>query len=331
MKKKIIVSALTLIAGFGLAGSVTSTIAWYQYSTRTNGALVGVSGGVKGNLQMRFIQENQGDDEGWTNKITKEQMAAFVGQKDIVPITSGNLAKDAALPSFFYRNPICGHASQESWKQAQTTNYISIPLELRFVETDAAGNTKNLAKNVYLSDLYLEKDANSVTTGDISSALRLHVASYSEVTPSSKTFHLISKNGGTTATCGYLDLDGDGNDDVDYGNDKSAKYGFTSGTGTKISYGGTNSQQVSYSATVDAPSEGISPVIADFENDKKEASKLLGSTLTDEDSGKYLAVVLTIWVEGWAKLPEGNNAKAIWDIEEFGKSTFDIGFEFEAD
>ena len=47
MKKKIIVSALTLIAGFGLAGSVTSTIAWYQYSTRTNGALVGVSGGVK--------------------------------------------------------------------------------------------------------------------------------------------------------------------------------------------------------------------------------------------------------------------------------------------
>ena len=335
MKKKIIVSALVLVSGFGLAGSITSTIAWYQYSTRTNAALVGVAGGVKGNLQMRFKVENQAAEDGWTNKITKEQMATYLTSKNsgtnIVPITSGNLAKDAALPDFFYCNPIYGHAVQNTWKQAVAKNYVSIPLEIRFVEEDGEGNKVNLAKNVYLSDLYLEKDASSETDGDISSALRLHVASFSQTSPAAKTYHLVSKNGGSTATCGQLDLNGDGNDDVTYAQ-AGDKYGFTSGgETTPIMYGGTGSTQVSYSATVDAPSEGISPVLADLVAGKKDSSKHLGTTLTDEDSGKYLEVDLTIWVEGWAKLPEGNNAKAIWDIDEFGKSKFDVGFEFEAD
>ena len=335
MKKKIIVSALVLISGFSLAGSITSTIAWYQYSTRANAALVGVSGGVKGNLMMRFKKDGQADDAGWTNKILKEDMATYLASvnsgTDIVPVTSGNLAKDGALPDFLYCNPVYLHASQTSWKQATKANYVSIPLEIKFVEKDSTGTEKNLAKDVYLSDLYLEKDASSVTDGDISSALRLHVASFSQLTPASKTFHLVSKNGGTTDTCGALDLDGDGNDDVIY-QQNGDKYGFTSGgETTTVSYGGTGSAQVSYSATVDAPSEGISPVLADLGAGKKDSSKLLGTTLTDENAGKYLEVDFTIWVEGWAKLPEGNNAKAIWDIEEFGKSKFDVGFEFEAD
>ena len=335
MKKKIIVSALALAIGTGLAGSVTSTIAWYQYSTRTNAALVGVAGGVKGNLKMRIKKADQADNVGWTNKILKEDMATYLAAEnsgtDIVPITSGNMAKDAALPDFFYCNPIYGHAQQTSWKQAKTENYISIPLEIKFVEEDSEGTERNLAKDVYLSDLYLEKDASSETDGDISSALRIHVASWSQLTPATKKYHLVSKNGGTTVTCGKLDLDGDGNDDVTY-EQAGDKYGFTSGgETTPILYGDTNSEQESYSATVDAPSEGISPVLADIENGKKGNSKLLGTTLTDENAGKYLEVHLTIWVEGWSKLPEGNNAKAIWDITEFGKSKFDVGFEFEAD
>lgn len=335
MKKKIIVSALALAIGTGLAGSVTSTIAWYQYSTRTNAALVGVAGGVKGNLKMRIKKDGQADNEGWVTKILKEDMNAYLANKnsgtEIVPITSGNMAKDAALPDFFYCNPIYMHAQQSSWKQAIAKNYVSIPLEIKFVEEDSEGTEKNLAKDVYLSDLYLEKDSTSETAGDISSALRLHVASFSQLTPASKSFHLISKNGGTTATCGQLDLNGDGEDDVTYAQ-AGDKYGFTSGgETTPVMYGGTSSSQTCYSATVEAPSEGISPVLADLNNGVKDSSRLLGRTLTDEDAGKYLEVDVTIWVEGWAKLPEGNNAKAIWDITEFGKSKFDVGFEFEAD
>lgn len=335
MKKKIIVSALVLISGFSLAGSITSTIAWYQYSTRTNAALVGVSGGVKGNLQMRIKKDSHGADGDWTNKILQSEMASFLSAANsgtnVVPVTSGSLAKNAAFPASLYQNPIYGHENMTTWKQANGTNYITIPLELRFVETDGEGTEKNLAKEVYLTDLYLEKDAASETDGDISSALRFHITSFSQVTPASKTYHLVSKNGGVTTTCGPLDLDGDGNDDVKYAQ-AGDKYGFTSGgETTPYNYGGTNSEQESYSATVDAPSQGISPALADLLVDgKADSSKLLGSTLTDEDAGKYLEIDINIWVEGWAKLPEGNNASAIWDIEDFGKSKFDVGFEFEA-
>ena len=327
MKKKIIVSALALAIGTGLAGSVTSTIAWYQYSTRTTAAYVGVAGGVKGNLQMRFKQENQAADAGWTTKITTTQMDAYLGAKNIVPITSGNMARDGAVPAKFYCNPIYMRASQESWKEAVAANYVKIELELRFVETDANGVSTNLEKDLYLSDLYLAHDASDTTHEDLSSAVRFHVAAYSD--PAAKTNRLISKNGGTTNTCGQLDLNGDGEDDAEYVQ-AGDKYGFTSGgETTPIMYGGTSSQQISYSATVDAPDASISPMLADIENNQIDGSKKLGTTLSDDDA--FLSVDVTIWVEGWQKLPAGDaNAKAIWDFEDFANSKFDVGFEFDA-
>ena len=66
-KNKIIVSALALAIGASLAGSVGSTIAWYQYSTRANVSFLGQASGISGNLQMRFKGE---DDSKWRTKIT---------------------------------------------------------------------------------------------------------------------------------------------------------------------------------------------------------------------------------------------------------------------
>lgn len=329
MKKKVIVSALSLAIGAGLAGSITGTAAWYQYSTKTQAALVGLAGGTKGNLQMRIRDDNQALDAGWTTRITKEDMATFLGAKNIVPVTGGNLEKNDNIPQDFYCNPIYGYEAQSSWKKAVAANYISIPLEFRYVETNDAGSS-NLAKDIYLSDLFVAQDASDTTHEDISSAIRFHVSAYSQVEiasdPSAKTNRLISKNGGTIDTCGNLDLNGDGEDDRKYDN-KSDKYGFTNGEGELISYGGTNSKQVSYSATVDSPGGSILPMIADIPAGKTD-NKKLGSTLTNND--KFLSVDITIWVEGWQPLPEGNSGKAIWDVTDFANAKFDIGFEFEA-
>lgn len=331
MKKKIIVSALALAIGTGLAGSVTSTIAWYQYSTRTTAAYVGVAGGVKGNLQMRFKEDGQADDEGWVTKILKDDMATYLSSKsrasNVVPITSGSMARDGAVPNTFYGNPIYMREDPEFWKEATAANYVKIELEIRFVETDANGVETNLAKDLYLSDLYLEQDASDTTHEDLSSAVRFHIAAYSD--PAAKTNRLISKNGGTTDTCGQLDLNGDGVDDVKY-TQAGDKYGFTSGGATTpVMYGGTGSQQISYSATVDAPSASISPMIADIESNEIDGSKKLGTTLSASDA--FLSVDVTIWVEGWQKLPAGDaNAKAIWDFNDFANSKFDVGFEFDA-
>lgn len=327
MKKKIIVSALTLIAGFSLVGSITSTIAWYQYSTKTTAALVGVAGGSKGNLQMRIKKANQADDEGWTTKITKEEMATYLGAKTIVPVTGGIEDRNDPAPAKLYCNPLYGYAAQTSWKQAVAANYIAIPLELRFHEVNASGEA-NLAKDIYLSDLFLAQDEGDTTHEDISSAVRFHVAAYSD--PADKTNRLISKNGGSIDTWGTLDLNGDSEVDKTY-TKKSDKYGFTGGEGTEIKYGfvegnDITNKQTSYSATTN----GTLPILADIANGvNKTSSTLLGTTLVDDDA--FLSVDITIWVEGWQKLPEGNGGKAIWDVADFAGAKFDVGFEFEAD
>ena len=317
MKKKIIVSALTLMAGFGLVGSVTSTIAWYQYSTKT-------TGGVKGNLQMRIKQDGQAADEGWSTKITKEQMATFLGAKDIVPITSGSRDIRDPLPSKLYCNPICGYAAQSSWKEAVAANYIQIPLELRYHVVNASGEA-NLAKDIYLSDLYLAKDATSAVDGDLSSAIRFHI---NNATQSEN--RLVSQNGGSIVTHGNLDLDGDNELDKSY-TKKSDKYGFTNGEGTLIDYGFVQddpfqNKQSSFSATTSS----ANGILADLKTGtNKTTNTKLGTTLTDDDA--FLNFNITIWVEGWQPLPEGANAKTIWDAETFINSKFDVGFEFEAD
>lgn len=321
MKKKVIVSALSLAIGAGLAGSITGTAAWYQYSTKTQAALVGVAGGVKGNLQMRIRDDNQALDAGWTTRITKEEMATFLGAKNIVPVTSGEMALHDNIPANFYCNPIYGYEAQTSWKKAVAANYISIPLEFRYIETSSTGS-ENLAKDIYLSDLFIAKDASDTTHEDISSAIRFHISAYSD--PSAKTNRLISKNGGETVTHGYLDLNGDGEDDRKYDN-KSDKYGFTDGEGQLISYGGTTSKQISYEAAVE--STNSYPILADIPNNVIDDDRKLGTTLTANN--QFLQMDITIWVEGWQLLPEGNSGKAIWDVEDFVNAKFDIGFEFE--
>ena len=325
MKKKIIVSALALAIGAGLAGSVTSTIAWYQYSTRTTAAYVGVAGGTSGNLQLRFKEDGQAADAGWDTKILKEDMAAYLASKSrassIVPITSGEMNVKDNVPTKFYCNPLYGYAEQSSWKEATAANYVKIELELRYVEGKGTASEANLAKDIYLSDLFLAKDASDTTHEDLSSAVRFQVAAYTD--PAAKQNRLLSKNGDVTATHGYLDLNNDTFDDVKYDN-KSDKYGFTNGEGTKIDYGVTalnaNPLQKTY-----APSE----ILADLANDVKGGDRLLGTTVAS--SSAFLSVDITIWVEGWAKLPEGNSGKAIWDVEDFSSAKFDVGFEFEAE
>ena len=70
-KNRIIVPALSLLVGITLAGSISGTIAWYQYSTRANAAYLGMSGGTTGNLQLRL------DGGEWLTRLTKNDISSF--------------------------------------------------------------------------------------------------------------------------------------------------------------------------------------------------------------------------------------------------------------
>ena len=364
MKKKIIVSALALTIGTGLAGSITSTIAWYQYSTRTNAALVGAAGGTSGNLQMRIRKDGLAADAGWVTRYTYAEMQTYLASttqkygQDIVPVTPGALAKDGALAGNFYANPLPGKGPYNKWNAANTKNYIVIPLQLRFVERDGykEGGTKddkNVAKDVYLSELRLEqRTGDSANHRDLSNALRFHLSSYASNVPATKTNRLISKNGGTTVTNGKLDLDGDGANDKAYAGDK---YGFDGSTLSEITYGEgvqesftakteNQTNQKYYDAdNAEAVDANVYSLVAKAEGEDSlnlvdnsleydtGKSKSIGSTL--EDEANFLNVDLTIWVEGWQKFDDEEDPtkfSSLWDGQ-FIDSEFQIGFEFAVD
>ena len=319
-KNKLLVPALTLLAGITLAGSISGTIAWYQYSTRANGAYLGMSGGTIGNLQLRL---NGGE---WLTRLTKNDIASYLAASTeqygsaVKPITSGNMDKDDAIPANFYRNPIAGAGEYAKWEKADETNYVSLPLELRFVENNGSG-ANNLAKDVYLSDLYIAADDANVAAGkkDLSDAIRFHIASDDGVNQINR---LISKKGETIATEGKLDLDGDDEIDQAYTLDK---YGFKDGSVLEdVVYG--EGEQKAYAAKVDG---GILAGTNDDNLGLKDlelngASKSIGKTLAS--NSEYLQVVITIWVEGWQEFADS----PIWDVDYIG-SQFDIGFEFATD
>lgn len=373
MKKKIIISAFALIIGAGLAGSITSTAAWYQYSTKTNAALIGASGGAAGNLNMRIREDGQGANDGWTTFLSKERLSTYLASQgygqNIRPVTPGALDKDDRLSldtndvPEMYANPIPGKGPYNQWKAADKANFIVIPLQLRFVERDGViengVDEKNVAKDVYLSDLVLEQRTTGGDTNDISEALRFHISSYNNGTPNNRTNRLVSKTGGTTVTNGQLDLDGDGNPDTPRASDK---YGFSDASapsGSPLTYG--DGQQVSYTAEkLDEPATGrkyysnqnalvteSDPVysLVPQSRDGKDGDDLVDSTLlydpADDTTSKaigttiaatsnFLNVDITIWVEGWQKFEavEGQGSySSIWNKSYIG-SDFNIGFEF---
>lgn len=355
-KKSIIIPAFALLIGASLAGSITGTVAWYQYSTRVNTAYVGVSGGTSGNLQIRLAGGE------WSTRLTKEAIQTYVDGSEygakVLPITSGDMDKDEALKDF-YLNPIYGQeGGYVNWQKADKANYVVLPLQLRYVERDgtkdAGVDAKNIAKEVFLSDLLIQEDKANTTNvkENLSDAIRFHIDAFKEEdrnVPANHINRLISKNGGTTVTNGKLDLDGDSVPDYKYNSDQ---YGFGSDETTPLIYG--EGSQVSFSNEVetragsyytadgqDGADANVYGMVVesvgdslDIKDSTKEyeagKSKSIGSTLESET--EFLNVVVTIWVEGWQTFENANHEHvSIWDSDDFIGSSFDVGFQFAVD
>ena len=342
LNRKIIIPAATLLIGLALAGSATSTIAWYQYSTRTNVAYLGTSAGTSGNLQVK-IRDYNGIGGDWGTRLEYSDVDTYLSSKKIAPVTTGAMAKDAALPVDdqqalkFYSNPVAGFGPLSQWKRATAANYVVLPLSLRYVERDGVKENsvddKNIAKDVYLSDLLIQNDYSNAASEkrDLSSAIRVHLSVYQGTDKANAKNFLISNVGGETETVSELDLDGTPGADKDYsqeGAPAGAEYGFGGEyNAPTIKYGevpgATSTKQVSY-AKDDVVVSGAK-TNASFASDN---TKKLGSTVAGSDS--YLNIDVTIWVEGWQKLPKSSTDEtldAIWSADFIG-SKFDVGMQF---
>lgn len=379
-KIKFIVATLITCSTAALLGSVTNTIAWYQYSTRVSAVYLGASAGAKGNLRIRI----KGTDT-WLNDLTHVDVANYlseqhIGQK-ITPITSGPMNADDAIKTndngemVFYQNPDGGIPAQRvgydnlTWKAADNSMYASIPLELRF--ESEKDDTTFLEKDVYISDLIIQGDwrNNQKNKEDLSSSVRVQLSSYqsndqSQGHSATAINRLISKDGGTVLTEGYLDLDGDGDLDEYLAGPSGANYGFGDetqvvhhytayGEGTQTSYCNKSIIQNGSYKTLqgETVNEKVYPTIVETventnilveesfeytkEGEQEPTSKCIGKTVAFDDMANeaYLNVVLTIWIEGWEPLPSPTSSdpdakSPIWNPSDYIGSMFNVGITF---
>ena len=268
-KNKIIVSALALAIGASLAGSVSGTVAWYQYSTRANVAFIGEAGGFSGNLQMRFASESA-NDNAWRTKITYDQLndeLANTGYASkIVPMTYGRMGKDDALPANGYIQPLAGQADMTKWGKAEKKNYAQFNLQVRYQER-SNGTEANAEKNVYLTKMVIQEDAKSVAEGkgDLTDAIRVHIKTNDGTNEKNR---LVSAKGKAIDVKGALDLDGDNLNDKAYLQGDEFGFDYTDDTYTEhyqleeIIYGDDNDDsteevQNSYNITSAKEEPGI--------------------------------------------------------------------------
>ena len=95
LNKKMTIPAFALLAAASLVGSISGTIAWYQYSTRANVSYIGASAGTYGNLQVRLAGGE------WGTQIRTQDVLDYLETNSIgqnpEPVTPGALGKNSAL------------------------------------------------------------------------------------------------------------------------------------------------------------------------------------------------------------------------------------------
>lgn len=376
-KAKFVVTSLAICSAFALVGSVSSTIAWYQYSTRVSTVYLGTSAGAKGNLKLRIKGTNT-----WLSDLSYKDIDDYLKAQDIgqkmIPITSGDMEADDALKlddqnnPLFYKNPkesLLEKVDYSNWNKADNSMYVSIPFELCYM-FEEGGDVSYLEKDVYISELLIQEDwKNKADVNnqkkDLSSSVRVHISSYESNDKDNTSINrLISKNGGTILTKGYLDLDGDGVLDEYLSGTPGANYGFgdedqierhyiTYGDGYQTSYSnkydvqdgsyldsaGEQVQEKIYPAVVESEDDRVTlkedSLVYHKEGEEQPISKSIGKTIAfdKEEDAQYLNVVMTIWVEGWEPLPaptiaEPDAVSPIWNASDYVGSMFDVGIEF---
>lgn len=302
--RKLVISSLAVLTGASVAGSVTSTVAWFQYATRAQVAYTGTTSHCS-----KLLKISATNGASWGNDLSLNSLHT----DPFAPVTTGAQEKDAALPSSFYAQPNYRQGTYDHWYTATTDTYAQFQILVKV--NDVNTTTPQLENDVYLTDVTIQ-DASTDGAPDLSDALRVHVAT------SDNKYFLFAKSSTSTAVGGYLDINNDNEYDTE---------GYDWST-TPIIYGEEGAIQTSY-LTNDS-----SIIAAEDQYGAISGGTSIGKTKT---SG-YLEVIVTIWLEGWALLEYGvdHNASGdtinktntqIWDSATYVNKKFNVGLTFGVD
>ena len=344
MPRKVAITSLTLLSALTLAGSISGTLAWYQYSTRATVAYTGTSAHCSKLLQLSV---DGGDN--WSSDIRDLPSASFA------PVTTGAQEKDAALPKIqrtvtmydsngnptgtkvisapFYAQPDRGQGLYDRWLLASDNSYAQFDILIKVKDINGEATEKDLENDVYLTDLTIV-DANEEDHLDLSSAVRVHISTqYQDNGADANKNFLFAKESEDIEVGGFLDLDEDGKyDQVGYDWDKhTCLYGdgtFIPATyddeGNKLTDDSFSDVPHQYSYKADDES-----IVA-----KEVENNIVGGTpigKTSATNGEYLKVTVTIWLEGWSPLligAHGTQDSSIWDEDSYIEQQFNVGMTF---
>lgn len=301
LTKKIIVSTLAVAMGAALVGSISGTVAWYQYSTRVTAQMSGTSAGTSRNLQIASDAAVVSDEHNaaWDYNVAPAKKADMA--PSTVEITDG-------VVSDFYEHPVYQYFT--SWKEADANDYFSYDL---YFQSLKQGNVRE-AVDVYLTAFELKDNSGNDLTGIIAEALRIEMAVYTTADGSAWTKQsskILSKTAGTTETSDYLNLnnrDGGTNFNMDHN-------GFladdSDGVATKYQAG------TSTSYTTVAPTTLLAD---DTDPYAFSGGEVLFSTATNF----AVKMSVKVWIEGWQKtetnpqvsVPEGTDATGYYSDAE---------------
>ena len=317
--KKVIIPGFALLIGASLTATISSTLAWFQNATRARLAYVGALSHCSKLLKISV-------DNGlhWGNDYYQNDMESHIQGNHLLPITTGPQAKDDALAYYnkdvgnnqqksfvrFYSQPNQGYGGDYShWYYSNGNDYAQFTILVKVNDLDGDTNPR-LVNDVYLSKIIIKDDSANAAGSDLSDAVRVHI-SVTDATSSIKNF-LFAKTATPTKVGGKLDLNNDGVIDKD----------LVAWDGSDCVYGVENGYQYAYAiddADVvvedpDNPAQGTNPVS-------------IGKT-----GSAYMRIVVTTWIEGWAKLDHGyeDNATgptdtAVWNPEEYVNKKFNVG------
>ena len=305
MTNKLVVASLALLTGAAVAGSVTSTVAWFQYAVRAQIAYTGTTSHC-----TKMLRISADDGATWGNDINLSSLS----ENPFTPITTGAQLKDANLPATFYAQPNYRQGSYDHWLIASNESYAQFTILVKVNDVDGTNNPAQLANDVYLTDITIQ-DASTDGAPDLSDALRVHVS-----TSANKNF-LFAKSVTSTAVGGYLDINCDNKYDTGYEWDTEP-----------IVYGQEGAVQTSYLAN-------DSSIIA---SEDRYGAITGGTSIGSTSTSGYLTVTVTIWLEGWALLEYGADYSIagerinktntqIWDSRTYINKKFNVGLTFGVD
>ena len=314
-KKNIIIPALMMAVGLGLVGSISGTVAWYQYSTRVTTSYIGASAKCTESLQVSLTGvDNEFVSELETADIIAAATANDTDGSDFQPVTSAAAHATAVVSGAqtyaFKGHPMYQNFAYDTWQDAPANSYLQYDLYFRVLDVDGAATKSYIAKKLYFEDFVINfTGTNSgASTTAFKDALRFQ---FDQVNGTAKSTLLSNTARSAMKLGGSLDLNGDGEFDQ--------THAYEWETATDAVYGNESLTQTT-------------AAFADYKGTLTNGKLVAGSNeLGTTVAGTYSAASalhfkVTIWLEGWDATGT-TAATSIWDAKDYIGS-FQIGMTF---